>query len=78
MVNANVKFQSSNDCVLFLNVIEIYPNLNYSTNPTDSERVESSADDDGNGEQLAEAEHVLNGRGQTDAQAVDQSDDGLN
>ena len=45
---------------------------------TDSEGVEAAADDDGDGQQLAEAEHVLHGGRQLDAQAVDQRDDAWN
>ena len=39
---------------------------------TDSECVEATADDDGDGQELTEAEDVLNGRGQAHAEAVDQ------
>ena len=41
---------------------------------TDSECVEATADDDGDGQEFAEAEDVLHGRGQTHAQTVDQGD----
>ncbi len=39
---------------------------------TDSECVEAAADDDGDGQELAEAEDVLNGRGQAHAETIDQ------
>ena len=41
---------------------------------TDSECVEATADDDGDGQELAEAEDVLHGGGQAHAQTVDQGD----
>ena len=39
---------------------------------TNSECVESSTDDDGNGQKFAKTENILNSCGKTDAQAVDQ------
>ncbi len=43
-----------------------------STELTNSECVESTANDDADSQQLAEAEDVLNGRGQAYAQTIDQ------
>jgi hypothetical protein len=50
--------------------------MNFEAGVTDGQRVEAPDDDDGDGQQLAKAEDVLNRGRQLDAQAVDQGDNG--